>query len=57
MNDLWNRFWLWLFRDLCPEPRPWAKVEITMETLKTELGECLAPTMEQLSITITDMIE
>ena len=57
MNDLWNRFWLWLFRDLCPEPRPWAKLEITMETLKTELGECLAPTMEQLSITITDMIE
>ena len=29
MNELWQRFWLWQFRNLCPDPWIWVKTQRT----------------------------
>lgn len=54
MNRLWDRFWLWLFRDIGPEPMAWVRFEMPLRALKRDLGECLAPSIERLMITITE---
>jgi len=54
VNRLWDRFWLWLFRDIGPEPMAWVRFEMPLRALKRDLGECLAPSIERLMITITE---
>jgi len=48
VDDLWQRFWLHQFRNLCPPPTPWARLVMAWEDAKREIGEALAPAVADL---------
>lgn len=52
MNELWQRFGLWLFDGIMPPPRPWWRLMMAMEGLRRELGESLVPAMKDLVVVV-----
>jgi len=45
MNTLWDRFWLWLFRDLMPPENPLLPYKVVMQELTRQFSDVMRPTM------------
>ena len=57
MNKLWNRYWLWLFRDLMPPPDPLLAYRVTLQEVCRQFGEVLVPTMAEVAIIFRQFAE
>ena len=51
MSELWDRFWLWLFRDLMPPPDPLLSYRVVLQEVCRRFGEALGPTMAEVAVT------
>ena len=57
MSELWDRFWLWLFRDLMPPPDPLLAHRVTLQEVCRQFGEVLAPTMAEVAVIFRQFAE
>ena len=48
MNNLWQRFCKWLFKDIIPELTPWARLYIAATKMKQQMGLTLVESLDML---------